>query len=192
MTIYRIEPQLDVYGWFELNMDEVLEALGRKTYSRFKKTNTSIADSWQNFEAKFLAPDGKQDAEIRPDITTWSSSCHLVLNEKAYQALNKLLAEYGEFLPTTCEGSRYYIFNCQTTKPADEANSEKRINMGLQEGLNRLTFDDSVIGATPAFKTDYDLFTSLFCSQQFKDLVEENHLQGLSFHTDLAGSRYFK
>lgn len=190
MTYYRIEPKLHEYGWFNLDMNKVIDALGRKLYRSFKRTDVSIGEYWEDFDARFEAADGEVDTGIRPDITTWGASCHLVVNQKAYDALKDLLSPFGEFLATPCEGTVYRIFNCQTTVKADEAASEKIINQGLQEGLKSLEFKDGDVENAPAFKTDYDLYASLFCGEEFKRLVKNHDLSGIEFKEDLEGSRY--
>ncbi|MBB3062811.1 hypothetical protein [Microbulbifer rhizosphaerae] len=188
MTYYRIKADKDTYGWFELDMDKVLRALGRKTFSNFTKTDASIIDKWEDFDARFDPPDGEVVVSARPDITSWGSTCRLVLNEKAFGVLKRLLSPYGEFLITPCEGQRYRIFNCRTTKPADESKSQKEMMNGLQTGLINLDFDPTDIAGAPVFKTDYDLFGSLYCDEQFKSLVEENSLTGITLREDLATS----
>lgn len=186
MSYYRIKADKDTYGWFELDMDKVLKAIGRKTYSRFTKTNASIIDKWSDFEARFEPPDGEIVVTIRPDITSWGSGCRLVLNEKAFAVLAQLLTPYGEFLITPCEGQDYRIFNCRTTKPADKSKSEKEVINGLQTGLLALDFDPADFVNAPVFKTDYDLFTSLYCDERFKSLVEKHGLTGIALREDLA------
>ncbi|WP_308363654.1 MULTISPECIES: hypothetical protein [unclassified Microbulbifer] len=188
MTYYRIKPDLDTYGWFELDMQKVLSALGRKTFSKFTETDASIADKWEDFEARLEPPDGEVVVSVRPDLTTWGGGCHLVLNEKAFDVLGSLLAPYGEFLSAPFEGEEYRIFNCRTTKPADESKSQKKLVDGLQEGLISLDFDPADIADTPVFKTDYDLFISLYCDERFKRLVEKNSLTGITLREDLATS----
>ncbi|WP_193164738.1 hypothetical protein [Microbulbifer hainanensis] len=188
MTYYRIKPDLDTYGWFELDYEKMLKTLGRKTFSKFTETDASIADKWDNFEARFEPPDGEVVVSIRPDLTTWGGGCHLVLNEKAFSVLKPLLAPYGEFLSAPSEGEEYRIFNCRTTKPADDSKSQKKLVDGLQEGLISLDFDPADIADAPVFKTDFDLFRSLYCDQRFKDLVREHGLTGIEIREDLATS----
>ena len=188
MNYYRIKADRETYGWFELDMDKILKTLGRKTYSKFTKTDASIADKWDDFEVRFEPPDGEVVVSVRPDLTTWGTSCRLVLNEKAFDVLGPLLAPYGEFLSAPSEGEEYRIFNCRTTKPADESKSQKKLVDGLQEGLISLDVNSADIADAPVFKTDFDLFRSLYCDQRFKDLVREHGLTGIEIREDLATS----
>ncbi|MCW8126575.1 hypothetical protein [Microbulbifer halophilus] len=188
MSHYRIKADKDTYGWFELDMEKVLKILGRKTYSKFTKTDMSISEKWDDFDARFEPPDGEVVVSDHPDITTWGTSCRLVLNNKAYDVLGSVLSPYGEFLSAPCEGQQYRVFNCRTTKPADESKSERKIVDGLQEGIISLDFNPKDIAGSPVFKTDFDLFRSLYCDERFKSLVEEYGLKGIEIRDDLETS----
>ena len=182
MTIYRIEFDHDNYGYFEVNnMKNVIRnVIGRKKYSNFVKTNDSLVEIWNGIDARFDPSDDMPDSSARPDITSWGFGC-LVLSEKAFAALGGILSPFGEFLLTPCEGMDYRIFNCQTTANADKSKSVKRLNRGIQDGVEILAFKDDEVDNKVVFKTDFDSFISLYCNYDFKLRVENQKLTGISY-----------
>lgn len=186
MNYYRLKALKNQYGWFEFNYDKMLKALGRKTFSSFARKNISLKDVWVDFEARIDPPDGEFTVETPPDLTLWGSKPVLVINQRAFDALEPVLKGYGEFLPAPCNGEPYWLFNSLTPKSADSTTSEAIVEDAMQVGLKSLNFSEATIAGAPLFKTDFDLFTSLFCDEYFKKLVESNNLQGLEFRTDLA------
>lgn len=186
MTYYRLKALKSQYGWFEFNYDKMLKAIGRKTYSSFVSKNLSLKEVWGDFEARIDPPDGEFSVDTPPDLSLWGSKPVLILNQRAFDALESVLKNYGEFLAAPCDGLPYWLFNCHTPKPADPITSKAVIEDEMQVGLESLNFSEDSIAGAPLFKTDFDLFTSLYCDEGFKQLVESNHLKGLEFRTDLA------
>lgn len=188
MTYYRIKPDLKTYGWFEFDYQKMLKVLGRKTYSGFTQRDGSLAEHWTDFEGRFEAPDGEFAPLATPDISTWSAGPHLLLSPKAYDLLQAILAPWGEFLDAPSNGTHYRVFNCRTTRPANPITSKAKLEDGVQVVLESLNFKPSQIDGAPVFKTDFDYHASLYCDEQFKDLIESHGLKGLTFRADLATS----
>ncbi|MCW1718320.1 hypothetical protein OIZ54_06080 [Pseudoalteromonas sp. A3] len=56
---------------------------------------------------------------------------------------------------------------------------------GFEDGLKSLVFDDEGISNKLIFKSKMQSGLSLYCTDNFKKLVNDNNLTGLVFNTDL-------
>jgi len=191
MSIYRIREDHDHYLMFNLTPDELRSKMGRK-FRYFMNRTPKAQPDWVTPDATF-----KKDAQIKgadtlPDISYWTTS-HMVLNQKAFDALSNSLIEYGEFLPVSVEGNPYYIFN--TLKLVDESfinldMSEREYEgegeIVMQVGLHKLKFKEELLKDTLLFKTEFDTYLNIFCGDEFKNMVEMAGLTGILFKEDLA------
>lgn len=184
---YRLQPEKNKYMYFELDAYDLLETLGGDfditTFGESKK------DIWKPVKGKFYS---SEDTSILiPDITIWSSNL-LILNEKAYDALSDKLSHLGEFLDVTVESTPYYLFNIMNqldNKVIDNDKTEQALFKGQVVGLKTLGFKaDSIKDKNLLFKIDYDNGVDLFCTDEFKSMVENFRLTGLAYHTKLAES----
>jgi len=150
---------------------------------------------WKKVNASFVLPiDYKKSKPVPllPDVTNWGRN-HLVFNQKAYDVIYKHLKPFGEFLPVSCEGNDYYLFNIlQTTDDdlIDQDNSEKNImamdGMDMQMGIKKLKFKENKLKDILIFKTDFDEYVGIFCNSYFKQLIEGANLEGIIFRKNLV------
>lgn len=188
MTIYRLKADHESYMVFTLKPDELYAKMGEDFLYHIDRTPQK-QENWVAPNITFRIPQGYANANKIPDLTDWVNS-HLVLNQKAYQILSGYLGSYGEFLPVFCEGIPYYIYN--VLKLIDESaidteNSERKMEGGIQTGLKKLKFKEDQLKYVDIFKTEYDTFLNVFCSDEFKQQVESAGLKGLNFTEDLSG-----
>lgn len=110
----------------------------------------------------------------------------LVLNQRAYEALNDLLAGHGEFLDMQVQGvGAHWLFNVTSMSDAlDESASElKYFRSGRIMDVERYSFDaDKLVGET-VFRLSQLPAGRLYCTDAFKLRVEESELRGLEFVT---------
>lgn len=109
---------------------------------------------------------------------------NLVLNEKAYGVLKENMSVSGEFLSISVEGMDYYVFN--TLKIIDDKliNTDKaldNIELGVNAGLKNVSFYDDALEGAVLFKSNIDKLVSSYCTEQFKDILVINGLNGLVF-----------
>lgn len=187
MTVYRIRANHDNFMTLSIKLDELYAKMGEDFLYHIDRTPQK-QDNWVKPDATFRKPKDFPKADNIPDLTDWVNS-HLVLNQSAYDALASHMEGYGEFLPVSCEGKSYYIFN--VLKLVDESaidlvNSEREIEGGIQVGLNKLKFKESLLKDTLLFKTEFDTYLNIFCDEKFKKLVDDADLQGIIFKPDLA------
>ncbi len=188
MTTYKIIRDTDNFMHFSLDLKMVVDALGNKfgrmKVMHFSKHNLKFSDDWEDFKCSFVQPEGLTTANKLPDITTWRLA-DLVLSEKAFSILRDALSAYGEFLPLTCNGESYYIFNCLTEGKVNENLSVRNVLDDVVMDVNKLSFDSDDVADKLVFKSLYQGATDLFCNDKFKDLVQTNDLRGIDFSENI-------
>jgi len=175
------EPTLDiedVLDYFPEDYSE-LDAL------KFSYNNIGLSAWWNDTALTFKNIEGATPAPI-PDICTWIDAT-LIISSKAYDLVAEELKPFGEFLPLTFNGNRYFIFNCLTVGQADEINSKQDIQNGAYMGVKRLQFNSTDVIHKTVFKTPFNRCMDLFCNDKFKNIIEKSHLQGIAFDENLAG-----
>jgi hypothetical protein len=187
MKIYKVQPDQENYKSFNLDVEEIFTELGEAFEFNFPSLGISVKEQWKTLSSgEFIQPPEFPNAIAIPDISEWQSG-DLVLSEKAYELLEKYLSGYGEFLPVKCVNSTYYIFNVlNILDVVDKENSEQDIDQGVFMGLKRLSFKSNLLEDTLLFKIKYDNLGSIYCTSNFKHLIEELELTGLVFHIDLV------
>lgn len=165
---------LDVLGDNDrnLDLDIILD---------FNSRSTPLAPYWPKLATEFIA--GENQNSPIPDISYWLEAS-LVLSPRAYRLLGDALKQCGELLPVQAEGDTYYIFNCLTVGEDDKDNCSFKQVEGIDFELERLTFKDSNAEHF-IFKSEMDAYRNLFCSDRFKQAVEEFGLTGISFDESL-------
>lgn len=53
--------------------------------------------------------------------------------------------------------------------------------------MKSLVFSEKLLTQEIIFQTEFSNYLNMYCTENFKNLVESNGLQGLYFSTDLAG-----
>lgn len=153
-----------------------------KTLMQRPHLNTSMAAYWRTVSDSW-APQSPTSSE-RPEISLWDCGC-LLLNQRAYDALQHPLAGDGEFLPITVDGEPMHLFNCMTWAQEDMTLTEKAYLDGYEDGIATLAFDESSITGKMVFKSQLEGGGRLYASAAFKALVEQRNLQGLRFDPEL-------
>jgi len=177
--IYKMLMNDIAFAPFEFDdTNAIVDHLGAQRYVNFGPSALSLRGYWQEWRGHFVL----EDQQTIPDITFWTQNC-LVLSAKAKSGLNNLLRDCGEFLPIHCQDGEYYLFNCLAREAADESKSEKKIDRGLQRGVEALAFKDT---SHAVFQTPYDLTNGMYCSAEFKETVESGALSGIVFSLDLT------
>ncbi len=152
----------------------------------FHRNNIAMATWWVTPETDFIDIDDAPSGAI-PDITLWTGGAgsSLVLSPKSFRYLGDLLQSYGEFLPVKISDEIYYIFNCLILGEADNDKTEQEYVDGEAFGLRHIEFVEGVTKHL-VFKSTVDGCTSLFCGDQFKEVIESFNLCGVIFDTNLV------
>lgn len=174
---------------FHIEPKELRARMGDNIMIHLGAAPDNYLPDWIKPDATFYIPDNYPDALDIPDITLWGE--HMVLNEKAHTALYEKLGEYGEFLPVNCEGNNYYILNIlniiDRIGGVDEAQSARKTENDIFLGVEKLVFNEDIVNGALVFRTAFDDHQRVFCTDAFKQLVDDSGLCGIVFKTDLEG-----
>lgn len=187
--IYRLSTSNEEFMVLHIEPKELRSKMGDDIVIHMGAAPQKYLGHWVKPDATFYIPEDFPEAIGIPDITLWSE--YLVLNEKAHAALSARLSGYGEFLPLNCEGNKYYIFNVlkiiDDTGGVDEVRSIRKIENDIFLGIDKLMFNEDIVAGTLVFRTAFDDHQRIFCTEPFKQLVEDAGLNGIKFKTDLEG-----
>lgn len=188
MKLYKVSPDYKNFLAFSLPIKDLIVNLGKdippKKLLHFYKHNLSLSEKWPNMTASFHPVEGITESSNLPDISTWVPGT-LIMSENSRTALSDLNG-IGEFLPVSTNNGNYWIFNCMTITPADETNSSRVMESGQVLDVETLAFNPEDINGKHLFKTDYNGFRDLFCTEEFKRMVLDEKLEGLLFSDNLA------
>lgn len=147
------------------------------------------AEFWKPLNGTFSNDSDNQNLTAVPDITEWFGHNCLVLNQKAFDALNQQLAAHGELLPIQSEGKPYWLFHSTTKTGMDKIDESKSTRTIEETGfvdMQSLSFKEETLKNQLVFQTEFSNYRNMYCTEEFKTLVESNGLKGLYFSTDLA------
>lgn len=176
MNIYAVRTNNNIYQILDMEVNDFIDdfpdSITYRQAHEFSSENIAMAEFWQTVKTGFAELEGSEN--IVPDICKWIDAT-LLLSPKAYRLLGDLLKPYGEFLPVVVEDKTYYIFNCLTMADVVESETTE----------NNLVFDESLVGNKLVFKTPYQGYIDIFCSERLKDMIESSGLCGVQFDTKL-------
>ena len=187
--VYKL--RFDRFNFMEFNLSPT-EIKGKLGDMFILDNSEQWAEFWSPLNGEFF--DGSDAGNVikLPDISLWFTN-EIVCNERAYNKVKKNLETYGEWLPICIEGVQYWLLHV-TQKTGvdfvDRKNSERTINPIGKVDLIKLSFNESMIDDLLIFKTEYNNFKNIYCTEKFKLLVESNNLKGLIFSDDMTNSPY--
>jgi len=182
--IYRLRFDRFNYLVGDISLDEVNAKMG----DYFALDAPGWTDIWVPPDIEFRDDSDQQNVITPPDITCWFIN-ELILNLKAYEAIGQLIAPYGELLPANCEGIPYWVLHVTEKTGMDAVDldrSARIVESGGYIDLQTLVFNEKIIGDKLIFKTEYNNFQNIYCTDRFKQSVDEAGLQGLIFSPDLV------
>lgn len=191
VTIYKILPDFEHYCAFTLPMTHVLQVIGKTIPAtklmHFYKHNLYLKGVWADIAATFEPVEGVATTDKIPDVTVWVPGT-LVLSTSAVETLGDI-EDYGELLPVETPAGRYWILNCMRQINADEQYSANITNAGQVLDVETLQFRDEEANRAGLFKTPFDGYRNVFCSQELKDSIQQAKLGGLKFSDQLVSGR---
>ncbi len=175
--IYRIHPDIGNYGLVCFDGDQARESLGEDTDFHIDESPIAYEDSWNTMVVGFGDALGSKVKPV-PDLS-WNVG-KLYLSPKACKVLKPIVSLHGELLPVTHDAGEGYLFNClKVLSPVRELSVHSPLT-----GNFSIVFDEDSVSEV-IFKSEID-FDALFCSEEFRAVVLDNHLTGLSFSEDLG------
>ncbi len=149
---------------------------------KFSQRNTALESWWPTPETSFIKNQGFNKAQI-PDIARWTKGT-LVLSPKSYHLLSDLLQQSGELLPLLIGPEIYYIYNCHIFGKEDKEKTRFSYIDNQPFELLELAFTEET-SKQLLFKSKSQNCITLYCNAQFKQLIQENKLNGLIFDEEL-------
>ena len=107
------------------------------------------------------------------------------LRMKAYDALKDIIEPLGEFIETKADGEPIVIFNLLTFGQEDLDKCEIEYFEGSPVDCSKVQFVMDDVKNKPVFKSKLHGGSRLFCTDVFKQAVEDNGLTGLYIDEDL-------
>lgn len=189
MTTYKILPDYENYCAFTLPMKNVLHALGKKILPtklmHFYKHDLLLKDVWTNISANFESVEGINTSGAVPDVTVWVPGT-LVLSNKAVEALPNI-ENQGELLPVETPSGHYWILNCARQVNAEEQHSSHITESDQVLDVETLRFLDEEANRAGLFKSPFDGYRNVFCSEEWMNTIQNAKLGGLKFSKNLVG-----
>ena len=185
IQVYQLKELPENFKGLQLGLDELLDQLGEEhlmTLHKQRSQNTSLLPIWDKVKASYDDVLGKQ--LVTPDVSLWAST-YLVLSTKAYEVLNEVLIDEGEFLPINIEGEDAFIFNCLSFGQEVETICVKKYLDGIEDGLESLFFEEYDVSDRYLFKSKLQGCQALYATENFRELCEQNQLNGLRYESDL-------
>ncbi|OZG70381.1 hypothetical protein BTA51_26440 [Hahella sp. CCB-MM4] len=177
MTIYRVELNSEHYMSLHIPGKVVVRLMRGSTPGQ------SLAGSWKDVSGSLQQNDDTAKESLVPDISCWYT--HLVFSKTAFDHMKGQLESYGEFLPVSTENGTWYVFNVMAAEGVDKINSEAEIADGVQVGVTRIAFENNSTDKL-IIKTDFDKYSRIFCTDEFRELVNVLNLKGLIFDRELV------
>lgn len=190
MNVYQLKKPTGTYDVIELDVVTMTKQIVNKTGLTFDKVLKTVMDlpkgetsllelSKAGFTCKHYPKAKKQNY----DVNLYGS--FLVLNKKAYTCLNEALGSLGEFVPLKVDDEELVLFNVLTFANEDLTLTEMGYLDGFEDGLKSLVFESEDIIGKLLFKSKLQHGFSIYCTDEFKDLITENSLTGITFNKDL-------
>ncbi len=181
MKTYKLTDDYEKHFTFTIKGAELYNKM--PDYSPRFNTKTRLTE-WVKPDASFYATENYLNEKVSiPDITTWVAG-NLVLNTRAYEILSDTLKVSGEFLPVSVEGIDYYIFNTLRIideKYIDKTKAREVIDGSVNVGLENISFSTNGLEDDGVFKSESDHLLHTYCTENFKQLLIDNNLNGLLF-----------
>lgn len=171
MKIWLLNFELDKYDNLEpineITIDEIQTFDGR-----------SHVKDWRVLPVQRLEPEKRLELSDAPGFFI------PVFSRRALECLKPLIDKNVEFLPLDFKENEYYGINVITV--LDAINYERSIYKTFSDGkkimrFKKYAFLTEVVDGIPIFKITDERKRWSFVSEEFKQVVEENHLTGFIF-----------
>ena len=187
--IYKLRADRNHFLMGYLSTEEIERVIG----DYFLLDEPLWAAFWKPINIVFQDDSDSQSIITPPDVTVWGTSNNLICNEKAYKALVQPLANFGEWLPLTCENKPYWLFH--STKKTlldcvDVTLSQRTIDATGYTEAQKIVFKPNALDDLLVFQTEYTFYANLYATEKFKALVAQSDLKGLRFSDDMSNGPF--
>ncbi|WP_062567426.1 hypothetical protein [Pseudoalteromonas arabiensis] len=190
MTVYQIKNEAYTYDVIDFDIVELSKIISK---SNDLEPDTVLkmfmSASLNNIEFSHLWPEGlnfdyfgqakKQDYDIS------RLGKFLIMKMPVYELLKEQLVSFGEFLPVKAEGNSMMLFNLLTFGQEQKDMCLTKYEDGFEDGLELLNFEQDDIQNKLLFKSRLEGAQKVYCTDEFKNIIQSNSLKGLVFDEDL-------
>ncbi|MEH0152851.1 DUF1629 domain-containing protein [Limibacter armeniacum] len=189
MYYYRLQALNSVYGILEVDTYKLIDAYHDDIFDELRTSINPIGKYWPKCHGVFydMTTTDSQVMSDTPDIFIWNNTS-LVLSPRALKLLENILESFGELLPFDHNGEQFHLFVVHAIAEADFSKSEKMYDEFGEIGVKHLDFYPESVGSKSIFKSNFDHYRHLYCTQEFRDICIQNNLKGMNF-TDKLNSR---
>lgn len=190
MTVYQIKNKAYTYDVIDFNIVELSKILSKHNdlepdtiltmFMSAARHNIEFSHLWpQGLNFDYFGKAKKQDYDI-------SRLGHfLIMKMPVYELLKARLANFGEFLPVKAESNNMMLFNLLTFGQEQKDMCLTKYEDGFEDGLELLTFEQDDIQSKLLFKSKLEGAQKVYCTDEFKNIIQSNKLKGLVFDEDL-------
>lgn len=190
MTVYQIKNEAYTYDVIDFNIVELSKILSKHSdLEPDTVLKMFMSASLNNIEFSHLWPEGlnfdyfgkakKQDYDVS------LLGKFLIMKMPVYELLKDRLVNVGEFLPVKAEGNSMMLFNLLTFGQEQKDMCLTKYEDGFEDGLELLTFEQDNIQNKLLFKSKLEGAQKVYCTDEFKNIIQSNNLKGLVFDEDL-------
>lgn len=191
MNVFQLRKPANTYDIIDLDIVSMTKQIVSKTGQSFDDVLDIVMDDIPDgyktlFELSEEGFECKHDARAKQqnyDVNLYGN--FLVLNARAYECLREVISEYGEFSILRTDGEKLFLFNPLDFGKEDLSLTEKAYLDGFEDGLKSLVFDSGDISNKLLFKSKLQGGLSIYCTDDFKNILADNELSGLTFSADL-------
>ncbi|MFL3652120.1 MAG: hypothetical protein ACI6PR_12965 [Pseudoalteromonas sp.] len=186
MKVYRINCKNDQGDILDFDPYSMYQSLKGNTDTAEAEFMVKIFDLHANNDSILnIWPDVMPIKPLSIDydkVDVYIQGGFLLLSKGAYDYLYHFINEYGEFLKIDVNGSEMVLFNLRVFGQEDLDKCIENYSKGLRSGFKSFAFIDSDINSKLLFKSKLLDGIGLFCGEEFKQLVEEESLNGIEFN----------
>ena len=181
--IYVMHPDISRFKSFVIDSKEARRKLGSDTMFHFDQRPLAYLNVWQPLEIEFAKLSSSRKLSL-PDVVVRDG--RMFLNKTSYEVLYDLLKGCGEFLPITYGGEKGYLFNILSLADACGGLNKKLSTKDQYGDIQSLAFYEEVLQSMPVFRTEFDRYMGIYCTENFKHKFEDAGLCGIIFSNDLG------
>ncbi len=183
---YSIHNDRTHFAALGFDWKQIVALFGDAMDTRFdvNQTPRPYSEVWKDEITVNFSNAGGLTGSAIPDIAEHQG--RLFISAKAYDVLSPLLKNDGEFLPVTCVDGNGYMFNPLRLAEELGALNEAHCVKNEWDEVEHIAFHEDQLTSVTAFRTEFDDYLSLFCSEDLKQAVEQHQLTGVTFNASLG------
>jgi hypothetical protein len=151
-------------------------------FERLRFDGQPRASGWVPLEMKRLTTSGQGRQLVSGDFYACSGGDMLVFGDRAREVIGPTLEQYGELLPLSCEGQRFWTLNVTSFVDAlDEGASQvgRASDTGRLLMVRRYAFKAAHLEGAGLFKLPQMPRGLIYATESFSEKLAESRLTGL-------------